>query len=131
MLTLSTANAQWHTSMNRAREIIAEVAALHGLSVAKFLTPDRRRCRAHARWEAMARLRAADLSLPEIGQALGGMHHTSVIHGLRGLRQLALKRLQWMAIAPLARDDKDWVGRSILHGARAGRAELVSAGAGL
>jgi hypothetical protein len=72
-----------------ARTILAETAADHGLAVAVMLEKVRSPDRVAARFDAMRRLRAvtwADgrprFSLPQIG-ALLGVHHTSVLNGLR------------------------------------------------
>lgn len=70
-----------------ARRIVARVCREMGMSVAAVR---RRQTRAqlvvHARWVAMAVLRAEHYSLPKITEAVGLSHHTSVIAGLRRIR---------------------------------------------
>lgn len=70
-----------------AREIIAHIAALHGVPVAEIL--GRRRsvpiCAArHAAMKAVADHRP-DLSLPQIGKLFGGRDHTTVLHAIQKL----------------------------------------------
>ena len=67
-----------------SREIIAAVAARHGLTPADLTGPSRRRYIAWPRQEAMARLQVQlGWSTPRIGRALGDRHHTTVMHGIR------------------------------------------------
>lgn len=67
-----------------AREIIADVAAQHRLSVAELLSPTRAFRISHARQHAMWELRQRTaLSLPQIAGRLGLKDHTTVCHGLR------------------------------------------------
>jgi chromosomal replication initiation ATPase DnaA len=77
-----------------ARAILAETAADHGLAVAVMLERIRSPDRVAARFDAMRRLRAVTrgdgrprFSLPQIG-ALLGVHHTSVLNGLRRVAQV-------------------------------------------
>jgi chromosomal replication initiation ATPase DnaA len=77
-----------------ARAILAETAADHGLAVAVMLEKVRSPDRVAARFDAMRRLRAVTrndgrprFSLPQIG-ALLGVHHTSVLNGLRRVAQI-------------------------------------------
>lgn len=77
-----------------ARAILAETAADHGLAVAVMLERIRSPDRVAARFDAMRRLRAVTrgdgsprFSLPQIG-ALLGVHHTSVLNGLRRVGQV-------------------------------------------
>ena len=72
-----------------ARAILSETAADHGLPVAVMLEKIRSPDRVAARFDAMRRLRAVTrpdgrprFSLPQIGAVLG-LHHTSVLNGLR------------------------------------------------
>ena len=75
----------------RARDIIAEVAAKHGLTVAEISNRhDRRRGVAWPRQEAAWRCRrikrpdgSPRYSYHFIGTALGGFDHTTVLHGER------------------------------------------------
>jgi hypothetical protein len=67
-----------------AREIIYRVAEKHGLSVNDILCSDRRDIIVQARHEVcyeMARL--TPLSLPQMGKALGGRDHTTVLNGIK------------------------------------------------
>lgn len=70
-----------------AKEIIAHVAAQHGVPVAEIV--GRRRsvpiCAArHAAMKAVAD-RRPDLSLPQIGKYFGGRDHTTVLHAINKL----------------------------------------------
>lgn len=79
--------------LTRSMEMIATtVAYMNGLKLADLIGPDRRRCIAHPRQEAMYALYEERLtdgrrrwSLPQIGEFLGGRDHTSVLHGIRAL----------------------------------------------
>lgn len=77
-----------------ARSILAQTAADHGLPVAVMLEKIRSPDRVAARFDAMRRLREVTrmdgrprFSLPQIG-ALLGLHHTSVLNGLRRMELL-------------------------------------------
>jgi len=64
--------------------IIAQVAEKHGLEYSEIFTKQRARRYSWARQEAMWRLaKEVTASLPEIGRALGGFDHTTVLHGIR------------------------------------------------
>ena len=65
-----------------ARQIIAAVCLRHNITESRLIRPGRAMRYVRARWEAMALLRRAGLSLPKIGRLLG-RHHTSVLTGLR------------------------------------------------
>lgn len=72
-----------------AQQILSEVAWRHDMSVAEMLSPNRERRYARARWDAMHLLREMPRnggfirSLTEIGRLMGGMDHTTVLHGIR------------------------------------------------
>ena len=72
-----------------ARDILKLVADRHEMTVDELLSKSRKTRFIRARWDAMYLLRMSPKlgggrrSLPEIGRAMGGMDHTSVIHGLR------------------------------------------------
>lgn len=68
-----------------AKEVMSGVAAEHGLSFADFLVPRRTRALSHVRFEAMykAYVHCPHMSLVGLGRILGGLDHTSVLHGLR------------------------------------------------
>jgi chromosomal replication initiation ATPase DnaA len=71
------------------RALIEGAARLGQVPVHLLFAPDRRRRTARARWLFM--LVARDhfhLSYPAIGAHLGGMDHTSVMHGVRQARLL-------------------------------------------
>lgn len=66
------------------REIIARVAERNGLSIDELLLKRQHRSVSRPRQEAMWALRQAGRwSLPQIGRALGGFDHTTVLHGVR------------------------------------------------
>lgn len=113
-----------------AREIVANVAGWHGLTRRKLLSRRRATPYVRARWEAMAWMRQANMSLPEIGQALGGMHHTTVMSGLRKFNKLLDRRRQFIAVSGVTR--RDWILRYLTQaGHTIAPASLVAAGAGL
>ena len=67
-----------------AEEIISRVAERNGITTADLRGPSQERRMAHPRQEAMARLQIElGWSTPRIGRALGGRHHTTVLHGVR------------------------------------------------
>lgn len=72
------------------KDILSATAAHHGLS-AKDLTGKQRAARInHARQVAMYLARElTDLSLPQIGIALGGRSHTTILHGYNKVADLA------------------------------------------
>lgn len=72
------------------RAIVSEVAREYGLDHDAMVGPDRSRALAHPRQEAMRRAHLAGYSMPQIGKALGGRNHTTVLHGIRQAR----KRMQ-------------------------------------
>lgn len=59
------------------------IAKKHGLTLEFVLSRSSARRPARARWEIMAMLRARGNTYPRIGQLLGGMDHSSVLHGCR------------------------------------------------
>lgn len=70
--------------MPRWKIILREVANKHKLNVTDLLSTRRPRNIVAARHEAMYRMKTeTSLSLPSIGKRLGGLDHTTVIHGLR------------------------------------------------
>ena len=72
------------------RTIVREVADKHGLTPDELLRPSAKHKIAHPRQEAMFRARhETPLSLPEIGRRLGGLHHSTVIHGVRAYAKRA------------------------------------------
>lgn len=68
----------------RFSEILATVAARHGVSPSELVGPSSKRRYAWPRQEVMAiAYRETPLSYPEIGRRLGGRDHSTVIHGVR------------------------------------------------
>jgi chromosomal replication initiation ATPase DnaA len=66
-----------------AREIIRSVAEAHALSVNDLVCHSHRRALVVARHEAAYEIaRLTDLSLVQIGRALGGRDHTTMIHSI-------------------------------------------------
>ena len=65
-------------------EILEEVALKHGISVDTILQKSRKQELAHARQEAMYTMALrTNLSYPAMGSFLGGMDHTTVLHGIK------------------------------------------------
>ncbi|MFH1907037.1 MAG: helix-turn-helix domain-containing protein, partial [Chloroflexota bacterium] len=60
--------------------VVKVVARAFDLSVERLLSPDRSRAVALPRQIAMYLMRETNLSLPRIGQALGGRDHTTVMY---------------------------------------------------
>lgn len=69
------------------REVVARIASERALAVSDVLGPSRCRNVAEARWAIWAILRKRGYSFPRIGQ-LFGRDHTTVIHGVRRLREM-------------------------------------------
>ena len=67
-----------------AKKIIAQVAAIHGLSVAEVMSNRRNRPVVEARFDAIKAVAdiRPDMSLPQIGR-LFGKDHTTILHALR------------------------------------------------
>ncbi len=74
--------------------VVDMVARAYNLSVDRLLSPDRSREVALPRQIAMYLMRETNLSLPQIGQALGGRDHTTVMYACEKVADL------------LERDDK-------------------------
>jgi hypothetical protein len=75
-----------HHPWERATKISSAIAARHGVSLRDLLRSKRRfKYLVQARWEIMWTLRRElpDWSLPRIGKFMGGLDHTSVLHGIR------------------------------------------------
>jgi len=68
-----------------AKQVIAEVAARHGMTPADLLEVSQKWKVAHRRQEAMFEMyiQCPHLSFPAIGRALGGMDHTTVMFGVK------------------------------------------------
>jgi len=67
-----------------AKDVITEVAAMHGLTFADMTSRRLTRKYAWARQEAMFEVytRCPHFSLPRIGELLGGRDHTTIRHGI-------------------------------------------------
>jgi chromosomal replication initiator protein len=76
-----------------ADQILAETAAYFKLTVDELNSKSRTRTLVTARQIAMYLCRElTDMSLPKIGQVLGGRDHTTVIHADRKIRELMAER---------------------------------------
>lgn len=80
-------------------EIVAEVAALHGVTVEELMSPSRETRLVLARWEAMWRMSQVywgHKSLPRYSsQQIGrffGRDHSTVLHGVRKYREILQRR---------------------------------------
>jgi chromosomal replication initiation ATPase DnaA len=70
--------------------VIKDIAAAHGMKAGALLARDRKRNVAHARFAAMAAVRAQfGDSTTKIARLFGGLDHTSVVHGLRRHAELS------------------------------------------
>lgn len=67
------------------RKMVIRVAALHGATADQILSGSQQLNVCAARWQVIRELRedARGFSLPMIGQWLGGLHHSTVLHALR------------------------------------------------
>ena len=65
--------------------VLAEIAKRHGMTPADLMSLSRRREVSWPRQEAMYEIfvRCPHLSYPAIARLLGGMDHTTVLHGVR------------------------------------------------
>lgn len=70
-------------------DIMYVVAAYHGMTMRKLVTPSTLRCLSVPRMVVayLARMLTKE-SYPHIAQALGGQHHTTVISSVRRARKL-------------------------------------------
>jgi chromosomal replication initiation ATPase DnaA len=72
------------SSQGIARQIIAAVAAEHGVTVAEIVGHRRSLWIVKARWEAIRRVAdETGWSLHRIGRAFGDRDHTTILHALR------------------------------------------------
>jgi chromosomal replication initiator protein len=108
-------------------DILATVAAYHGLRVDDLTGPRRPRNIAIARQVAMYLSRElTDMSFPQIGQALGGRDHTTVMHGYDKITALFEKddeiRRQVLEIKTTLFGDgwRAFRGREVRHARAAG-----------
>lgn len=64
--------------------IACAVAKAHGFTFRELVSRRRHRGLVRARWHAMWEIKNnTPLSYPEIGRVLGGLDHTTVLHGVR------------------------------------------------
>ena len=83
------ANANGAGIPERVRQIIHEVAAQHGLTMADLIGPARQKIPSRARFAAYAVIRervmikGVPASYPQIGKWFGNRDHTSVLHGVK------------------------------------------------
>lgn len=76
-----------------AEQILNSTAEYYGFTVEELMSKSRNRTLVTARQIAMYLLRElTEMSLPKIGQALGGRDHTTVIYAERKIRQLMAER---------------------------------------
>ena len=68
--------ARWTT-------VLDDTCKTFGLTRDQLAAPSRYRSIAWPRFYAMAKMRELGMSYPDVGRRLGGMDHTSVIHGVR------------------------------------------------
>lgn len=74
---------------DRVRAIVAQVAEKHGFKPSEIVGVRRFKTLSHARFEAMARVRAeivvagCEPSLPQIGAWFGGRDHTTVWNAIK------------------------------------------------
>lgn len=71
--------------MKTVREILAEVAEEHHMPVSQLLSKSRTNRLSRARWRAMYRIftECTHVSYPEMGRRMGGLDHTTCLHGVR------------------------------------------------
>lgn len=71
-------------------EVAAVAAAVCGLNLAAMCRTSREQHRVRGRWIAAWAIKkyCAEISYPEIGRVLGGLHHTTVLAGVRRLEEL-------------------------------------------
>ena len=74
----------------RAHEVAAYVADLHSIPMKGFYGSQRTRRIARPRQIAMycVRTLCPHMSLPRIGQMMGGRDHTTILHGVRNIETL-------------------------------------------
>lgn len=82
-----------HAHEITAEQILNATAEYYGFTVEELMSKSRNRTLVTARQIAMYLLRElTEMSLPKIGQALGGRDHTTVIYAERKIRQLMAER---------------------------------------
>lgn len=81
---LTKAVAEATPGAGKVRAILAAVSATHGVTVDQIIGTGKTIPVAIARQDAMWRLKnETKMSLPQIGLALGGRDHTTILHGIR------------------------------------------------
>ena len=82
--TKAVREKNYRTALGPLRAIVLDVALKHKLTVAQVLGRQRSRPFVLARQEAMWRChRETYASLPQIGEAMDGRDHTTILHGIR------------------------------------------------
>lgn len=71
-----------HISAGEARAVYERIASLRGLKMDDLTSERRSHCLVEARWVIMRELRNKGASLPQIGRLMG-LHHSTVLHGLK------------------------------------------------
>ena len=77
------------------RRLVAAMADRHGITVEQLCrrqNPRQRGSLKIARWETMDLLERQGFSLLIIGKLLGGLNHTTVLHGLKRWREMQQAR---------------------------------------
>lgn len=73
----------------KPQDVIQQVAAVYGVTVERLLSPERSRDIALPRQIAMYILhKEANCTLPQIGEALGGRDHTTILYGCEKIAEL-------------------------------------------
>ncbi|MHC3940202.1 helix-turn-helix domain-containing protein [Paenochrobactrum sp. BZR 201-1] len=77
------------TAYNSAKEIMANLAELNGLTMADLTGQSRARHVSLVRQTAMYEIRQQlQYSLPRIGQLFGGRDHTTILHGINKIAEI-------------------------------------------
>lgn len=87
--------------MNPARRAIEAASAAFGVPISAIMGPCRKRRVSDARRAAMRLLHEREWSSTMIGRALGGLDHTSILHGLKRVGDMPP---EWHAAYRKARD---------------------------
>jgi chromosomal replication initiation ATPase DnaA len=84
----ATARQYWPGQL--VESVIEEFSTTHGVSVNDLKSPARHRAVSHPRQDLMLVMRnETGMKLTEIGQALGGRDHTTVLYGVARARERA------------------------------------------
>lgn len=83
--------------------VLRKAARLTGRKIAELRGPSRIPELCRIRWAAMEVMREQGLSLPQIGRAIGGRDHTTVIHGLSRAEELLAVDEQFASLVAMLR----------------------------